>query len=501
MNASLFDDDLDTRLNDVPLPASLLARLRTLPLVIDADLDEVLADVAVPASLNRRLFRTPRLVPARRLSRWLEQAAAAVLIFAIGVAYTFAAVAFVTPRFEQRAWGDDARLPLISGMERLEPVIQQASSDEMPDDLDTPFVELALPLADEREWIRRVGAGQLSQAEPYGEAVAMAASRGQPMFRSAEMSFDVLNSRLIEREAVKLAHPDAMDLVFWRRTGLLPWLETVSNQSIAVPLLCDDASYRLAREEIRAGRLPAAGNVRIEEFLAGIDYGPATRQTADASLRVMAGPSPFAVPLDDLIAGRGVPTHWLVMIVAALPDVAGQEPAPPQLAADFSTQHVVKYRILGYCPPNSGGGRSDVGDANDEQGDRTPLSGKTTVVLCEIELKGSVDLQAELARVRLDGVPAYGSSDTSRSITAVLQSAMFSRDFNTAPLVWRQAALVALAAELLAGSPFAESASLADVAALARQMEPSVNDRTGWHDFIETVSRAQSLRSSLLRAF
>jgi hypothetical protein len=78
---------------------------------------------------------------------------------------------------------------------------------------------------------------------------------------------------------------------------------------------------------------------------------------------------------------------------------------------------------------------------------------------------------------------------------------LFSSDFETAPLAWRQSALVAVAAECLAGSPFVEYVSLADVALFARKIEPLVSDRAGWRDFIETIVRAHSLRCSLRSAF
>jgi hypothetical protein len=70
----------------------------------------------------------------------------------------------------------------------------------------------------------------------------------------------------------------------------------------------------------------------------------------------------------------------------------------------------------------------------------------------------------------------------------------FAERFEAAPIGWRQAAIVALAAESLATSPFAQHVSLAEVVPLARQIEPLVDDRAGWREFIEMIGKAQSLR-------
>jgi hypothetical protein len=280
-------------------------------------------------------------------------------------------------------------------------------------------------------------------------------------------------------------------------------MDTASNRSIAAPLVFDDTSYRLARQEIGAGRLPAEADIRVEEFLAAIDYGLPSEQAATAALLLVAGPSPFEAPMDDMLRGRDAPTRWLLMIAAVPPAIEETLNAPPRLTVEFSAVRVSRYRVLGYAPPNSGGPHSEVGPTSDDPGAPPLLSGKAAVVLCEMETSETEHPDLEPVRVRLADMPEHAlrREGAVRGNSAVLEPQMFYRDFASAPTVWRQAALVALAAELLAGSPFAQGASLTEVAALARQLEPSVSDQIGWRDFIETVSQAQSLRSSLRRAF
>lgn len=502
-SASMFDD-LDRRLNDVPLPIDLLTRLRKLPLADDADLERILVDVSVPADLTQRLLRTSESVRARRLSRWLRQAAAAILIFTMGLAYSLAAVAFVTPSFEQQSRGDDSRLEFTSGMEISDPLIQQAPSEYV--ELETPLLDAEFSLAGEHELLPYIDALRPTNFKPGPASEALLAIAVRPTdgaFWRVTTGFEDVTSRPIERAEVVFGNAREVDSRFWRRTGVLPWLGVASNRSIAAPLVYDDTSYRRARREISAGRLPVAGDIRLEEFLAGIDYGLPSGHAAAGSLLLVAGPSPFEAHLDDVLAGRDATKHWLLMMAAVLPEGDGTHTAPPRLTVEFSAEHVSRHRMLGYAPPKGGGSRGVAEHPLDEQGDPPPFSGKVAIVLMEIELAETEVTDAELGRVRLEGGPGEGTVGAGgvRSISAALLAEAIYRDFNDAPIAWRQATLVALAAELLAGSPFADGASLADVAVLAHQLEPSVSDRPGWRDFIETLKRAQTLRSSLRRAF
>jgi Ca-activated chloride channel family protein len=94
-----------------------------------------------------------------------------------------------------------------------------------------------------------------------------------------------------------------------------------------VPLTSDTTSFDQARHVLEAGHLPAPAGVRIEDFLAAVNYGfvPPTRQPL--ALHVAAGPSPFgqaelgllqiAVQAADLPAVARPATHLTLLVDAS----------------------------------------------------------------------------------------------------------------------------------------------------------------------------------------
>jgi hypothetical protein len=565
---TLFDDEFDRRLNDVLLPAGLLGRLRAVPLVDDTDLDDMVADVPVPADLVARWLGQRGIVtrvgpassqaPVHQLRRqktegrrekvsafylppsaFVRQAAAAMVVFAVGMGYTLSVVAFVAPRFEQRAWSAESRASLVVVSQLSDPLIEQTASE-----LELPPIDVAFPAIDDSditdEALSQIRASsppnRRSVAELTGEPLALASAEA-PRFSAwpptSEASVDNLDARPIDRAVVRLDNTGPFDRRFWRQTGLLPWLDSSKHPSIETPLVGADAGYRFFRREIRSGRLPRVADVRVEEIVAGVDYGLAKNGSSEASLVLAAAPSPFTDPFEQLPADGGGTSRWLVMI-AAIPEPSGQDARvyAPSLKLTFSSEHVVRYRIIGYGPSDIGSRASEDGRDDDET-NRVDFAHGAAVTLCEIAISSDCDPQAELLRVHLvspphyarDGLPmpsdatvtpgdglgrpphvrtantSLADAEGSVQATAVLRAAAFAGDFDAAPVAWRQAALVALAAEQLAGSPFAGLISLGEIAAFARQIEPAVCDRPGWRDFIETIVRAQSLRVVIPFAF
>jgi hypothetical protein len=312
----------------------------------------------------------------------------------------------------------------------------------------------------------------------------------------------------IERPAIRLADDASFDARLWRQTGLLPWFEVASEPYLEVPLVTDGAGYRLFRSQLAAGRLLPESAIRVEDFLAGIDYGLASTTVVEPKILVSAAPSPFSRPLAD---GMGDGERWLVMLSVVLPDEPNNEGEPAsdgqrhvQLAIQFAPKEVVAYRVIGYGPPHSGGSvpqRWD--DEEDRSGQLSMATDKAAIVICEIQTATAHDPTADLAQVSLRADDETWPNRRRRDLkaAATLRAESFTIDVEAAPLAWQQAALVALAAEQLAGSPFAEDVSFAEIAARARRIEPRVFDRAGWREFIEMLAAAQSARGSLLRAF
>ncbi len=86
------DAVLEARLRDVPVPRGLIERLRRIAGPPTDESDDALRDVPVPAGLLERLRRTA-VRPSR--ARWRRFAMAAVLMFALWIAYAGVLVAAV----------------------------------------------------------------------------------------------------------------------------------------------------------------------------------------------------------------------------------------------------------------------------------------------------------------------------------------------------------------------------------------------------------------------
>lgn len=486
MQPSTFDAELSARLNEVPLPADLHARLRSIPAASDADLDAVLCDVALPPGLAMRLAAAA----SASSDRWpakLRQAAAAVVLFALGLGYIFSVIAFVASRFDQpvmagellkSAWSltpneadlDQAWITLDS---ELEPAVESDSS-------------LRSTALDSRARAIEGDAAEL----PALDLIAYVEDGECAPPQSPSTQFEEL-SAWSERSTIRLSDRGDWDLLFWRQTGLLPWFNTNSDLSFEVTLAGDDESYRSCVRSIRSGWLPRAAGVRSEEFLAAFDFGLSAVNHSGPAVILAAGPSSFGVGLGNRNPSPPGSRRWLVMVGVALPGIDA-----PKMLIDLVPDRMKACRIIGYGPAsNTADGSLPRPMAIDAS---AVAASESWVVLFEIELAGEASPSFPLAAVRLEWHDDTGHVQTAES---TLNGRCFSPDFEAAPVAWRQAALVALAAECLARSPFAEQVSLADVADAAREIEPLVSDRAGWREFTEMVIRAQSLRSSLLRAF
>jgi hypothetical protein len=499
MSSSPLGDRISALLNDVPLPDGLLGRLRMIPLATDADFDRALADVALPADLADRLSAIPS-APGRwsptlssAMSATVKRVAAAVAMFAVGLGYIFSVTALVYSRFDQPLLAAEplrAAWSQLSGATAGEEtwVTLEATALESPPATDA---ECRIPAIDRPE------SGRVELARSIGfvdEPLALAEFSDPIAMSRMTASIEVVAERLgewpIERSCVQVVGGVNADVGSGPPGRALPWFDAAKNGTIAVELSADDASYRCCRREIGSGRLPLDACIRVEEFLAAFEYdlvdqGVAEPAAGTPAITIAAGPSPYD-PLADALLPETDRHRWLVAVGIGSSELADS----PRVTLDLAPQRVKAYRIVGYglAPASEDDGReARVRRAGGAQS----FLRTSTVLLFEIELNEVNASLAPLGEIQLAWRDSQGRP---HEAAAPLSWRSFAERFETAPVGWRQAAIVALVAESLAGSPFAEHVSLADLVLRARQIEPLVDDRAGWREFIELIGKAQSLR-------
>jgi Ca-activated chloride channel family protein len=96
-------------------------------------------------------------------------------------------------------------------------------------------------------------------------------------------------------QGIRVPLAPGFDLPFFIRAGVHPFLIPVDPrlQSMLVPLGIGKASYELTRRYVSDGELPPPEAIRVEEFLAAVDYGFPTPVATPVGLYLAAGPSPF----------------------------------------------------------------------------------------------------------------------------------------------------------------------------------------------------------------
>ena len=77
--------------------------------------------------------------------------------------------------------------------------------------------------------------------------------------------------------------------------GTNPIIDTADDNLVTFGIDVDTGSYTLMRRDVSAGRLPAPGGVRVEEFVNFFDYGDSAPSQDEAPIRIHTetGPSPF----------------------------------------------------------------------------------------------------------------------------------------------------------------------------------------------------------------
>ena len=327
------DEELDAQLRAVVVPEALAARLCDIP--EDERLDERLADVPTPFTLAPAIRRRRPIERVRRFGRHVARLAlAASWLVAISAALAGVLLAMVISVYP--APPDDGELvvlydgPLSVAAElddsQAAAIIRAAdghagdyayhSTSAGPHSarfaglaIDGPQIGEAPHRGEVSQWISLVSSG----LRPLDDAVLLRFGiLGAPQYaddRLPEMDLPLLPAaRGIEPPTVR-----GYDRAFFQKHRIFPPLSPAAHPQLArvsVPLVTEsDVLSRLARAVDEDRRLPAAA-LRVEDFLAAMNYRLAPAPVGRAALRTAAGPSPLG-PAGTSLLQVGVQTGSL----------------------------------------------------------------------------------------------------------------------------------------------------------------------------------------------
>jgi hypothetical protein len=350
------DDWLDHELRNVPVPSGLRsALLRIAAQSDDAHFDAVLCDVTVPAGLLDRL-QAVAAAPADH-SRWSSSfrasgfrlAVAASLLVAVGLSYFGAMVASIGATYQLRVVKPSALASeslLQWGVPEFPVPVTEFRSDFDHDpgwlasagrgesdpgvggdflrSIDVPALADAVvrsfPKAEQDHAIAskdtqpgsRDGQAYLGQNDLGQNLVAqdmllsdtllagLSSAWGKQFFSASALGGEVFAGRRVAapetlRSGIDLPADRLFDRMFLLEYGIFPPWPAKGMPAMRIPLDIGTASYQSARMAIEAGHLPAAAEIRTEEFLAALDYGFPKPASQAVGLTVAAGPSPLGL--------------------------------------------------------------------------------------------------------------------------------------------------------------------------------------------------------------
>lgn len=325
------DPWLDARLRNVPLPAGMLARLNQLakeaaedsgstegpriyrpnqpvplgPGITDAQMDASLREVPVPAGLCQRLERIA-LEPRRRFGGRQLALAASVLV-AVGIAYAWrSTISMLTPDLH-----DGGTVAIDSN--RGSDAVALDHPDNLDTDLATTVESSSMEELDADQAIEDLRWQLMSQANPPIYTPEDVALPNSPEFATtprvskdsvfaAVGTFDSLPEleRIEASSAPRGIAPPltpGYDLRFRARFGQHPFVVPGRHkdfQALQVPLVTGTSSYQQAWRALADRRLLTSEEVRVEDFLAAVEYDFPPAPAGSVALRTAAGPSPFS---------------------------------------------------------------------------------------------------------------------------------------------------------------------------------------------------------------
>jgi Ca-activated chloride channel family protein len=309
------DLKLDHALTDVSTPATLLASLREIPEYGDVHLDAELSDVPVPAGLTASLRS---IAGDRQTARpsWgrmpaVQWAVAASLMLGAGLSLlaglrSVAVAVYLKPATldPELTTSSPLELDLTLATPQFEAprapsvaadVVAVSPAITMGADLPSDVWMLQGPLprgtTAEIDWLfARRGA----DADPLLDVFLN--STNLFAFEVSDSQYELQTVAGLTPRGLEPPRTKGYDLLSLLRTGIHPFVSPEASGALTecqAPLVTQTDSYLRAWTMLAQGRLPEAEQVRVEEFLAAIDYNlpPPTEQSL--GIRTAAGPSPF----------------------------------------------------------------------------------------------------------------------------------------------------------------------------------------------------------------
>jgi Ca-activated chloride channel family protein len=314
LKAVAREDGLDEKLRDVPVPAGLAGRLREISRYTDREIDAQLRDVRVSDRLPERLRATSRR-RRRGAGAWTRSplaawAVAASLMLGAGLYYllmTSGAPPAAPPR---GTLAHDSPPP-----KQDRPAAPSRESDPTPAPSGrffadspaavpewTPETPPEAPLAAQAPLepppsavARTEEAKPTLGVEPRGEAEPPA----RPLAAMPAVSDTLPELAMVEASPPRGVAPPRVKEFDWLsllKDGVHPFVDPSARAELAVsrvPLVTRRTSYLRARSALEQGRLPDGSAIRVEEFLAAVDYDFPPPTGGVLGIRAAAGPSPF----------------------------------------------------------------------------------------------------------------------------------------------------------------------------------------------------------------
>ncbi|HJN07173.1 MAG TPA: VWA domain-containing protein [Pirellulaceae bacterium] len=294
--------ELDQALREVPLPSNFLLRLRAG--VDELIIDDALGDVAVPADLLAKLHVIPE---TREPAPWRRMALAASLLLIVGGLYGLTLSSLINAVRPRTAVVE--KLPLIDlGPLQLELRESQALAVHLPRDsyrpahfspsraeTDALSVEL-IPFG------RRVSLGAAGQMrellatdfKPDDDVFSLRwGALGSPHFGGSRDP-DLERVTSPRSPGIDLPLVRGYDRPFWLKNGVHPPISPAIHPALKTSRVAPSNrtdSVELTRRRIKARRLPDEANIRVEDFLAAVDYHFPSPLHGAVAIRTAAGPA------------------------------------------------------------------------------------------------------------------------------------------------------------------------------------------------------------------
>ncbi|HZZ73183.1 MAG TPA: von Willebrand factor type A domain-containing protein [Pirellulales bacterium] len=332
------DADLDAALQAVVPAPNLIARLQALPLTDDA-LEFALKDVPVPAQLSANLRRLASVAPGRRRTapEMQRMALAASLLLAVGLsAYGWISLQLLS-HFQNRpplAVNPPQTSATQVVQNELNPPLEiSPQPDDFPADENDFFSPAEIPHWQPPE-LAGNHAREFLHVPPGNPAPDLDRIADRYGVFGADATFDRLPDLMVvpslQPRGIAAPRAKGYDLLFALAKQTNPFVSLAGDESLQscpIPLVRATESYDLARTAVAAGNLPAKESIRIEEFLAALDYQFAPPEPGRLGIRTAAGVAPFAAPGTNLLQ---------IGVQAAPPERTDRRPRHITLVLDVS---------------------------------------------------------------------------------------------------------------------------------------------------------------------